>query len=89
MLILGYQYFGPIPWEFDFDISWFRSTFGGGLALVLVLYMFRSGYKLVLLETFQDKQYDTNQLGDYFENLIQKGYNDFENFIDEYLNGYQ
>ena len=87
MLILGYQYFGPIPWEFDFD--WFRSIFGYGLALVLVWYMFKSGYKLVLLETFQDKQYDTNQLGDYFENLIQKGYNDFENFIDEYLNGYQ
>ena len=29
------------------------------------------------------------KLEDYFEKMIQKGYNDFGNFIDEYLNGYQ
>ena len=71
------------------DLILVAINFGYGLGLVLVCCMLKSGYELVLLETFQDKQYDTNQLGDYFENLIQKGYNDFENFIDEYLSGNQ
>ena len=37
----------------------------------------------------KDQQYGTAKLDDYFENLIQKGYEDFGNFVDKYLNGYQ
>ena len=38
---------------------------------------------------FLDKQYHENELDDYFETLIQKGYNDFGNFIQTYLHQYE
>ena len=46
-------------------------------------------YQLIFQGNFLDKQYHENELNDYFESLIQKGYNDFGNFIQTYLHQYE